>query len=183
MGLMLEIIALVFFAGVLTRIADMVADDNLRIGHFSYLAGAAYGFMAALAMFFEGALSELVIAVMLAVVISREIDHPVHYTALATFIITMLFFGIPSVNMILVAVFIFTGIADEMLNNLADRGKIKGVVGRFFGYRLTMEIVTFAISAYTGVWILFFAMLAYDAGFTYVFPEPVRRKLLRLGKQ
>ena len=181
---MIEILLMIFSAGILTRIADMIADDGLALGKISgYIIGALYGLIAGYVMVTEPAISELVIAVMLAVIITGKIDHPVHYTAVTSMIMTLVFFGLAPVNIILLCTFLLVGVFDEVMNGLSDRKMVKGIAGRFFGYRLSMEAAAFAVSVFTGQWIILFAIIAYDAGFTYMFPDIVKCKLIRLSKQ
>lgn len=174
----------VFSIGVLTRIADMIADDGLRVGRYlGYAIAALYGFLATFVITHYPVLAELGIAVMLAVLFTSKIDHPIHATGIATMIFFIALYGIAPLNPVLLTIFILGGIADELGNNLSDKGRLKGITGRFFSYRLTMEAVAFAVSLYTGNWLIFMAMVAYDLGFMYIFTGSVRRKLLRLSGQ
>ncbi len=181
---MLEALVLVFAAGVLTRMADMIADDGLDINRYvGYAIGAFYGFLGAYIITQYPLLGELGIAVVLPVLFTSKIDHPVHGIGIATMLFFLAIYGINPLNLALLSLFITGGIVDEAGNHLSDKRKLKGIVGRFLGYRLTMETVTFAVSMYTGNWIIFLAMIAYDAGFTYIFPESVKRKLIRFAGQ
>jgi hypothetical protein len=181
---MLEALLLVFAAGVLTRVADMAADDGLMLNRcLGFITGILYGFLAAFVITQYPLLGELGVAVMVAVLFTSKIDHPVHAAGAATMLLFISIYGIGPLDLALLAVFILGGIADELGNHFSDKGKLKGALGRFFGLRLTMEAVAFAVSFYTGNWILFFAMLAYDAGFTYIFPDAVKAKLIRFAGQ
>ena len=179
---MLEAIALVFIAGVLTRFADMIADDGLKLNRYlGYMVGAVYGFLIAYVITQYPLLAELGIAVILAVIFTMKIDHPVHGVGIASMIFFALIYGMGPVGPALLSVFLIGGALDEIGNHFSDKGKLKGIFGRFFKLRLTMEAVTFAVSAYTGNWIIFLAMVSYDIGFTYLFPGSVRRKLIRFA--
>jgi len=181
---MLEAVLLVFSAGVLTRIADMAADDGLKLSRYTgYATGALYGFLIAYAITHYPLLAELGIAVIAAVLITSKIDHPVHAAGLATAIIFFTVYGIGPLSVPLLAFFMISGALDELGNNLSDSGRIHGLISRFFKYRLTMELAAFTVSCMTGNWMVFLAMVSYDAGFTYAFPASFRTKLIRLSRQ
>jgi hypothetical protein len=174
---------LVFITGILNRIADMTADDDLRMNRcLGYSIGILYGFLIAHVITQYTILAPLGIAIIISVLATGKIDHPVHYLGMASFVLFLLLLGIPSMDIFLFVIFILGAAADEIGNNMADRGKISGFAGLFFGWRLTMEVVTFLVSLFTGIWIFFMAMLSYDTGFAYIFPERVRRFLINKSK-
>ncbi len=176
---MLLAIPMVFITGVLNRIADMIADDGLMLDkHAGYAIGILYGFLIACIITQFPVLAELGLAVILSVLITGKIDHPAHYLGIASFLFFLAVFGFGPLNIALLLVFVLGAALDEAGNQLSDKGKLKGMHGAFFRFRLTMEALTLAVSAYTGNIFYFLAMLAYDAGFTYVFPRRVRRKLI-----
>ena len=75
---MIEIIA-TFVVGILTRIADMAADDGLKLNKFLvYATGALYGLLIAYIITQHPVLAELGIAVLLAVIF-----HPAEQDILA----------------------------------------------------------------------------------------------------
>ena len=176
---MLSALPIVFIIGALNRIADMIADDGLRLSRrVGYAMGTLYGFLIAYVITQFPVLAELGVAVLLSVLITGKIDHPAHYMGIASLLFFLAVFGISPLNMTLLIVFALGAALDEAGNHLADIGKLKGPLGKFFRFRFTMEALTLAVSIYTGNIIYFLAMVAYDAGFTYVFPDRVRRKLL-----
>jgi len=182
--MMLVLTTLAFLTGILNRIADMVADDGLNLN--KYLAcgiGILYGFLIAHVITAYPVLAELGMAVMLSVIMAGKIDHPVHQLGIASLLFLLLVNGIAPINLVLLVIFIFGAALDEAGNCLADKKKVSGILGAFFRYRLTMEVITFAISFFTGSWIIFIAMVSYDAGFTYIFPARARRKLISICGQ
>lgn len=181
---MLLIYPMVFVMGVLNRIVDMVADDGLRLNrYFTYLMGICYGLLIAFIISSTPILAELGIAILLSLLVLGKIDHPGHYFGIGSAVFALAVWGFSPVSLPLLGMFILFAFVDELGNHFADKGRITGIPGRFFRLRLTMEAVTLILSAYTGQWIYFLAMLCYDAGFTYVFPDSVRRKLISVGGQ
>ncbi len=176
---MWELLPIVFSLGVLNRIADMIADEGLRLSRLiGYPLSIAYGFLIAYVITAYPVLAELGVAILLSVILTGKIDHPTHYMGIGSMIFFVAIMGISPLNPALLILFILGAAIDEAGNNLADDKKVKGVAGKFFRLRLTMEVLTLAISLATGLWAFFIAMLAYDAGFSYVFPDRVRRKLI-----
>ena len=176
---MLLSISMVFAIGALNRIADMVADEGLRLNRYAgYAVGALYGFLISYVVCRFPVLVELGMAMMLSVIVTGKIDHPVHHIGVASFLLSIAILGLPSLNPALLVAFVIGGVIDEAGSDLSDKGRLKGIAGAFFRYRLTMEALTLAVSAYTGNAMYFVVMLAYDAGFTFIFTESLRRKLL-----
>jgi len=181
---MIVILLAVFAAGVLTRIADTAADDGLNLNKYlGYAIGALYGFLIAYVITQYPVLAELAVAVLLSVIVTGKIDNPIHYMGIGAAIFFLALYGLAPLNLALLAVFIAGGIADEAGNYLSDKGRLGGIAGYFFRYRMAMEAVTFTLSACTGNWIFFLAMLSYDTGYTYIFPAAARRKLIRFALQ
>jgi hypothetical protein len=175
---------LAFLTGILSRIADMVADEGLKMNRFISLSlGIIYGFLIAFIIGRYPILSEMGLAIFLSVLLSGKIDHPVHYAGLVSFFMSTFFiFGFSYMNFLFFVVFMIGGAVDELGNALADRKKLKGIIGTFFSFRLTMEVLTLGLSVYTGEWIFFLAMLSFDSGFTYIFPDRFRSFLINKMK-
>jgi len=179
---MLQVLAIVFFAGVMNRITDMMADEGLKLNRYlGCVIGLLYGFLLAYVITHNPVLAELGIAVLLSLLITGKIDRPVHYLGITSMIFFIAIYGINPLNIFWLLIFVLGSVLDEAGNYLADQKKIKGAVRNFFHLRLTMEVITFAVSVFTGFWILFIAMVCYDTGFIYIFPDRLRRKLISLG--
>lgn len=169
----------VFIIGALNRIADMIADDGLLLGRFAgHAMGALYGFLIAYVITQFPVLAELGVAILLSLLVTGKIDHPAHKIGIASSLFFLAIIGFGPLDMALLLAFVLGAALDEAGNHMADAGKLRGPLGAFFRFRLAMEVMTLAVSAYTGNPIYFLAMVAYDAGFTYLFPDRVRRKLL-----
>jgi len=161
---------LVFITGILNRIADMVADDGLKLSNnYSYPIGAVYGLLIAYTISIYPVLAPLAIAVLLSCVFTGKIDSEVHYLGIGTFLFFIYIFGLPPVQLLIFIGFLAAGILDETGNRFADEKRFRGALGWFFGLRLTMEVSAFLISLITGEWIFFLAIVFYDLGFTYIF--------------
>ena len=167
---MLAALPLVFVIGVLNRIADMVADDGLRLNKaLAYATGAAYGLLIAVTIHFFPLLAPMGIAVLLSCIFTGKIDSDVHYIGLGAFVLSIAVLGLAMPDPVLLAIFLAAGVLDEIGNGMADRSGMKGPLASFFRLRLTMETAALLISAYTGVWAYIVSMLFYDSGFTYIF--------------
>jgi len=159
-----------FVIGVLTRTADMVADDGLRMNRaLACATGAAYGLLIAATIKFFPVLAPLGLAVMLSCLFTGKIDSTVHYAGLGAFALSAAMLGPVMPDPVLLAAFLGAGVADEVGNGLADRSRIRGPLASFFSLRLTMEAAALLISAYTGTWVFIASILSYDLGFTYIF--------------
>jgi len=158
-----------FLIGVLTRIADMVSDDGLRMNRaLAHAAGAAYGLLIAAMIHMFPVLAPLGLAILLSCIFTGKIDSTVHYAGLGAFVLSAALLGFVMPDPFLLAAFLAAGLADEIGNGLADRSRIRGPLASFFSLRLTMEAAALLASAYTGAWIYIASMLSYDLGFTYI---------------
>jgi hypothetical protein len=169
---MLELIPLSFATGALAKFSDIIADDGLDVNpRISFPLAACYGFLLAYIISNYPVLSPLVTAVVLGVVFTGKIDHGVHYTGIASMFFFLSVFGIQPVNMYLLLVFVAAGVIDEIGSDRADRGHIKGLLGKSFVFRPVLEVTAFVISLLTGEWVFFISMLSADAGYIYLFKE------------
>lgn len=167
---MITLIVVSFLIGFFSRSADMIADEIKKPRILAGpVIGAIYGSLLAFGISYFGDVSSMIIAVLVGVIITRKIDHRVHYVGMVVLIIMLSLFGIPEINLPILAVFLFAGIADEMGSDLSDEKKIKGKISKFFSARLTMDVTAFAISAFTGNWAFLAAMIAADLGYTHMF--------------
>ncbi len=161
---MIEIL-MVFVAGFLTKLSDHFADDTKRKTHLGHVAGILYGVLTAYIIISYPSLAPLGIAVILSVLFTKKIDHPVHFLGMGFTILTFGFIGLPAVNITVLLFFLAGGLLDEIGNDLYGKKRIKGLLGRFFEYRVTLEAFTLVYSALTGLWIVFIAMLIFDMGY------------------
>lgn len=172
---------LVFIIGVLSRIVDMATSDGLRLGRpLGYFLGAIYGFLIAYVIGNYPALATLSLVIVASILVAGKVDHPFHYAGMASLVFFLLIYGIGQLEPILGIIFMAGAVTDEVGNGLSDRGRIKGFLGVFFRYRLTMELLTLIVSLLTGRWELFVAMVAYDLGFSYIFTDRVRGRLINI---
>ncbi|MBN2042592.1 MAG: hypothetical protein JW754_02190 [Candidatus Aenigmarchaeota archaeon] len=172
---MIEIL-IIFIAGFLTKLSDYFADDTKRKTYIGSIAGISYGIITGFIIARFPPVAPLGIAVILSVLFTKKIDHPVHFLGIGSIILTFAFLGLPVIGILPVTIFLAGGLLDEAGNDLYDRGKIKGLLGRFLEYRMTMKLFTFVYSAATGLWEVFAAMLVFDLGYE------IAGKLAKLSK-
>lgn len=159
----------VFAIGVLAKLADLIADDGLKVRNvFSYAIGISYGILIAYVLVANPFLAAIGMATVVAVTVSGKIDKHPHFIGMAAMFLLVANWGLPKIDMILVAVFLAAGIADEIGNDMSDNGKIKGRMKKVFGYRLTMEVTAFCASLATGEWVMFLGMVSFDLGYVMV---------------
>ncbi len=156
----------IFIAGLLTKLADMIADDGLKVrALFAYIIGLSYGALGAFIIVSDVYLAPVVIAGIAAVIVTNKIDRKPHNLAIASMFLFLAVWGFPSVNLILLVVFLAAGIVDEIGNDMADRKRINGRLKRIFDYRLISDISAFFASLITGQWIIFLGMAAFTVGY------------------
>lgn len=175
------ILSLIFFVGILSRIADMISDDGLKVRKpLDHITGIVYGSLIAYVIVFYPAIAPLGIAVVTAVIIMGKIDSAPHNLAIASMILLLAYWGLPEVNLMIAAVFLIAGISDEIGNDLADNGRIKGIKAKVLGKRYILEASAISISLATGEWMFFAALLSFDVG--HVLTEKIVMKIRKRVK-
>jgi hypothetical protein len=168
---------IVFLIGILSKFADLVADEGLKVKKsLAYITGMVYGVLIAYVLVNYPLLAPLGLAIVLAVLLTKKIDRKPHNVGIASMFLFLGILGFPRVDVVLLAVFLIAGGLDEVGNDLADRGRIKGIAGRFFEFRMTLEITAFLVSLLTGNCIIFLGMLGYDLG--YVLTKKAGKKFI-----
>jgi hypothetical protein len=159
----------VFFIGVLTKLADLVADDGIEMRRvFSYSIGILYGILIAYVLVTHPLLAPMALAAVLAVLMTKKIDRKPHNIGIASLFLFLGIWGLPKIDVLMTSVFMAAGLIDEIGNDRADSGKIKGVFKKVFDYRLVFEVTAFAVSVVTGEWIIFLSMLSFDVGYILI---------------
>ena len=170
---MYELLA-IFSVGILAKLTDLIVDEGLDLKRFGYFLGIVYGILIGYVLISNPILASLGLAITISVIVTRKIDHLQHALGIASMLVILGIFGMPSLDPILLVIFLIGGIVDEIMSDLADRNKLKGFLKTFFSYRLTLELLTFLVSLITGLWILFMGMILFDAG--YILTERIGRR-------
>lgn len=169
----------VFFIGILTKLADLIADDGIEMRRiFSYSIGIIYGILIAYVLVTHPLLAPMALAAVLAVLMTKKIDRKPHNLGIASMFLFLGIWGLPKIDIFLAAVFLAAGIIDEIGNDMYDRGKIKGALRKIFEYRLVFELAAFSVSFATGEWMMFFGMLSFDIG--YLLTKKIGMKFVKL---
>lgn len=163
---MYEVLVLTFVIGFLTKFVDLIVDNGLKIHNFiTYVSAVIYGVLAAYVVVNYPLLAPIGLAVVIGVVVTRKIDSKPHISGIITFVLLLLFWGFSGTDLVLLGIFLLVGIEDEIVSDLADKGKIKGRLARIFEKRIILEVTTFSVSLITGYWIMFLGIFTYDLGY------------------
>lgn len=174
---MYEILPVIFLIGILTKFVDLVVDDGFKTKKpIAYVLGAVYGILIAYVISNYPLLSPLGLAVVFAVMLAGKIDKKPHITGVVLMVIFLGLWGFAETDLVLLSLFLFAGVMDEIANDLVDKKKIKGKPAKVLEKRVILEITTFFVSFATGYWIIFLGMLSYDAG--YLLTERTGRKFI-----
>lgn len=163
---MYTILIFTLLIGFLTKFADIIADDGLKIkGSFTYAVGIAYGLLTAYVLVTEPLLAPVIMAAVVSMVAMKKIDKEPHMIGIASLLFIIGFWGFPSINILFMTIFIIAGVLDEIGNDMSDKNKIRGRAKLAFSYMFISEITAFIVSALTGAWIIFIGMIVFDAGY------------------
>ena len=152
--------------GFLSKLTDVQVDEKrFFYKNLKFATGLAYGLLYALAMSFGVELATLFLGIAIAVLLAGKVNSKAHQFAIAGFLAAIAFFGFPKVDFVLLSGFVLFAIVDEFLNDYFDVRQSKGILPEIAKYRLSLEAFSLAVSAYTGDWIYFAAILAFDLGY------------------
>ena len=155
-----------FATGFLSKLTDVQVDEKrFFFKNFKFATGLAYGVLYALALSLGAEFANLFLGIAIAVLLAGKIDSKAHQFAIAGFLGTLVFLGLPQVNALLVLAFVVFALMDEFLNDYFDVHPSKGVLAAAAKLRLSLEAFALALSIYTGNWIYFTAILSFDLGY------------------
>ncbi|MEE9323396.1 MAG: hypothetical protein V3U72_02515 [Candidatus Aenigmarchaeota archaeon] len=165
---MYEVLLATFSIGVLTKFADLIVDEGLGKKWMAYAGGIAYGVLIAYVIAGYPLLAPLGLAVILAVLLTKKIDSKPHVLGVASMVLFLAFWGLESLDVILLAVFLAAGVADEIVSDFADRGRVKGIPAKILEKRVVLDVTAFFVSFVTGYWIIFLGIFSFDIGYLLV---------------
>ncbi|MBI4177106.1 MAG: hypothetical protein HY516_01960 [Candidatus Aenigmarchaeota archaeon] len=161
-----ELFAAAFAAGIVVKLVDQIEDDGLKLKNTALLFGLFYGFLLAYVMIKSSLAANLWMAAVLANVLAGKIDAPGHRLGVFSMLFILSIIGFPKFDASLLALFALAAYADEFLEGLGERKKIKNKsLSKIARLRAVLEITAFAVSVYTGQWTLFALILLFDAGY------------------
>ena len=164
-----ETLAAAFATGIVVKIVDEISDKKLKIKNASALFGMFYGFLIAYVMIKSPVAADLWMAAVLANIAAGKIDATGHRFGVIFMLTALILMGFPRFNLYFVALFLAAAYFDEHLKNMSDARKIKNkAIAKAASYRIVLELTAFAVSIYTGQWIIFASILAFDIGYAIV---------------
>jgi hypothetical protein len=158
--------------GFLCKFTDFIVDESIKtkglepLKYIGYAFSFIYGILTAYVMTTTPVLAPLGFAIILALLFTKKLDHITHYIGIATIFLFLALWGFPQITFTYMIVFLVFAILDEIVNDLADLGKVKGPFRLFFKYRLSLELMAFIISWWLGEWIVFISILFFDIGYS-----------------
>lgn len=109
---LLGYVLLAFFAGLIVKAVDWLEDDRKSSHPVKYLLAAVYGLIIGY-IIGTATFSVLFLAALLAQVFARKIDTRSHELGFLVAVLSLFFFGIPSIDFTLLAVFLVLAFLDE----------------------------------------------------------------------
>ena len=170
--------------GVIVKVTDIL-EDNVKLMHkqhklfniisginatqipFNIIFGILYGtLMFSICYLFP--VFTVVVATVIAMFLCGKIDAPGHYAGVGIFLILYVLIGLADVNPLYLIIFIAANFAEEYINNeLVDKKRVKNkLVRKVLSVRPVLEITVFIVAFYSGLWQMFFGLLAFDIGYT-----------------
>lgn len=161
---------MMFVLGLLVKYTDFLSDSKrVRKRGWRYLSASAYGAIIGFLLGANAMVSGLVAGNVIGNLFSRKFDEKAHYFALAVALIfgiwSVAAFGLKQFSFAIFPIILAFAIAAFCDELLAERLKKKN--RKIFGVALRpiVPIAALLISAFTGEWIYFFAMLSFDIAY------------------
>lgn len=164
-----EILAAAFMTGILVKLVDDIEDKKLKIKNVSVFLGMFYGFLTGYVIIKSPIAANLWMAAVLANIAAGKIDATGHRFGIFAMLSTLVLIGFPQFNFYFILLFLIAAYFDEHLKNMSDSRKIRNKkLSKLASYRLLLEMSAFAVSVYTGQWILFASILFFDLGYALI---------------
>ena len=164
-------------AGFFTKAVDLAEDNKSGLNKYIvYLMGITYGLVLALTASNYSYIAPLVVGVVAAVVVAGKIDAGGHYFGIGSFLFFLLIFGRNPVAAVPAVIFFLAALLDEKVNDLFDSRRIRLRPKAFrmmLRYRPFLEVTAFIFAALTGLWLVWFYLLAFDI--TYLLTPQVMK--------
>jgi len=174
----LNIFIIFFMTGFLTKLADEYDNKKLlRYKILLFIAGPLYGLFIGMVILIQPLVAPLWLGAVFGNIIAGKIDSLSHYAAMAALIITLLFSGTLSLNVLLIVIFTLVCVLEEFIHYLAvDKKKVKNKTFRnFIELRPLLEVVAFIYSWIIGEWVVWLSLLLFDIGY-YLSSKLIRKK-------
>jgi len=159
---------LCILCGCLVKLADDIADDRRLSRHsaYGYLAGVAYGLVAAVIFTQSPVLATAVLAVVIAVVLAGKEDHPIHYAGMLSFVLASIAIGPKMPYALPLFALVLAAYMDELLSDRVALGKIKvKALRKILSYRIILDVTAIAVSILLSEPAYAFAVVGFDAGY------------------
>lgn len=147
--------ALAFVAGFIVKIVDWLEDDKKSRNPGKYVLALIYGVLIGY-LIGTASFSMIFLAALVAQVFARKIDTTAHLLGFAASVLSLLFFGVPALDM----AFFFAFLVLAFLDEVDFVGKLRPLTD----YRLFLKIGA-AVPLLIGRWDYFAGIIAFDAGY------------------
>jgi len=168
---MLFILLAAFLTGFLSKLTDLIEEHGMKLSLWiSRASGVIYGFLIAFVISVSPDLSALWIGNIIGLILTGKIDSLGHYLAMTSMLIGLLILGVAEINFMYLIIFGVIVVAEELINNkIVDAGKIKNkILNEVMEFRPLLEIAAFLVALYTGKWIIWLGILAFDIGYVLI---------------
>ena len=149
------------------KLFNIISGINATRIPFNIILGILYGTLMFSICYLFPVFTVVVLATVIAMLLFGKIDAPGHYAGVGIFLILYVLIGLADVNYLYLIIFIAANFAEEYINNeLVDKKRVKNkLVRRVLSVRPVLEITVFAVAFYSGLWQMFFGLLAFDIGY------------------
>ncbi len=160
-------LVLMFIAGVLSKIVDLISDDELKLFKYAdIMLGLAYG----LALFFvitssDSMVTGLLLATLLGVLIMGKIDSVGHGFGAGVPLSLLMIYGLPPIDVGFFTLFLIVCIIEEWSNDLKIENAL---LHRVVDARPLLELTSLAITLLTHNPLVWLTLLSYDLGYQLV---------------
>ncbi|MEW6035186.1 MAG: hypothetical protein AB1529_01105 [Candidatus Micrarchaeota archaeon] len=147
--------ALAFIAGALVKLVDWMDDERKTSLARKLPLALAYGLIIGY-LISSSTFSVLFLAALLAQVFARKVDTPAHRAGFLVAGLSLVYFGFPQLDLLLLAIFLVLAFLDEL-----------DYIGRYRWITETRPFLKLGalVPAIVGIWDFFIAIAAFDIGY------------------
>tara|TARA_Y100000310_G_scaffold319675_1_gene375234 strand:+ start:654 stop:1187 length:534 start_codon:yes stop_codon:yes gene_type:complete len=169
---LIELLVLLFFAGVIVKIADEFSDASEKENYTGIIFGLIYGLLLGIAMASNIVIATIWAGIIFALILKNKFDSITHLTGLITIALTIIFINNFELSLGFAIIYFFGSLLDEKLNDFFDFNNAKNFGKKALKFiaqhRLVTEIFGIVIAIVLAEPLYWFGVLSFDIGYQLV---------------
>ncbi len=168
----LLLVVLSLICGISVKYTDILEDSRKTKTINRILHGGIYGLLLFIIILLFPNVASLWVGTVIGLLLIGKIDGLGHYVGVGLFLLLVILQKF-EVSILLASIFVVVNVLEEIIHDkfkkeIGERGIKKRFIRKIISYRPLLEITTFVLSAVSGNWALWIALLSFDVGYIFI---------------